>query len=350
MSSGSRRGPSEENILAMLERDAARRRLAGNPRFALYAVSSVVVLGLMGALAWLLHENNSANDTLRLSEQPGVSVTVVPDKPAGQAPMLAMASDATLHTAAAATIIDNPEPPAQKSEEARPVRTFATAEGPRMAPPPAKVEEARPASVPAKVEEPRRAHAAAKAKEARTPATAANSEVPPLVLLSPAQAAAARGTAAKREADAKKGAAKESPAHGQAAARPAEKGSASTKTASTAAASKSGNTKRDEAKRSAQRERADAAHASRTATASKQSPRTKQAATVASTAPAKSAGARNTAQAHARKNAATEAPVDTDVALISAIIMHSDSRAHRTEDGCASSDKKCSAKAGAQQP
>jgi hypothetical protein len=332
MSSGSRRGPSEENILAMLERDAARRRLGGSPRVALYAVGGALALSLVGALAWLLHENNNANDVLRLNEQAGVSVAVVPDKPAQAgapipAPYPAFSDEpqSNLHPVAA-TIVDSPEPGAAARSapaEARPIVTMlAQAESPRASAKPAAADAPRPA---AKVAD----------------------EVPPLVLLSPAEAAKARGGAAPaKEAAAKKVAARE-PAppreagHGASAARPA-----STARAATPA--------RDEPRRVAVRERvADsdtASHASRVARPARAGEHARPAAVASTTA--KTPGGRNAAQARARKAAAgpetSAAPVDTDVALISAIIMHADGRAQHAVP-CASADRKCGGK-GADQP
>jgi hypothetical protein len=389
MSSGARRGASEENILAMLERDAARRRMTGGPRLAIYAIAGSVVLSLVGALAWLLHENNGANDVMRLPEQPGVSVAVVPDKPAG-APMLATAEPGP--PAAAATIIDNPEPPLHKVAELAPVPAKAAENGPRpivQADAPKAVEHHRAVAQP-------------------------RDEVPPLVMLKPAEAAAARAGAAARAAAAKGGAsvavhaspatqaagASLPPAHAQPAAKaPAEPpgrvtgataheaaphslasaldatkahaaaapspsspdgaatahasvahGAANPKGAVTAhgstapreaaphgpapartakAASKK-DSARDDGRRVAARQRA--AQADKAKSSARPHPDA-----------VASAGARP-ASAHAKKAAASEkkhdAALDRDVALISAIIMHADGRAqHRATDAAGAADK-----------
>jgi hypothetical protein len=373
MSSGSRRGPSEENILAMLERDAARRRLGGTPRFALYAVAGVLTLSLVGALAWLLHENNNANDVLRLNEQAGVSVAVVPDKP-GQPPAAAAApgpafSDElqpNLHTVAAATIIDSPEPAAPRPDDARLAAKPVQPEAPRVdvklahAEVPAVTVKAAPAEPrrmdvklakaevpgvavkPARSEAPPVAAKPAPAEAPRVAARPAHEDVPPLVLLPPAEAAKARGGSAPRDAAPKK-----APAHESATAHDASRTASPARPASTAHGASPA---REETRRVAPRERAsdaDApAHSTRTATA-KAAARARPAAST----PSKGTVARNASRARARKAAPTEtheAPVDTDVALISAIIMHADGHSQRADPCAAAPDKKCAGNGGTQ--
>jgi hypothetical protein len=330
MSSGSRRGPSEENILAMLERDAARRRLSGNPRFAWYAAGGALALSLVGALAWLMHENNSANDMLHLADQPGVSVAVVPDKPGPAAvqvaapyPAFSDEPQANVHTVAAATIIDNPEPAAPTGDE------------PRLA--------AKPAQAPA-------AHAVAKPKQPETPQVApkptvvetprvaakAPDGVPALVLLSASEAAKARAAAPPRAAQTKVAVRAPAPIHeAKHGARPA-------------ATAKSTSPTRDE-RRVAARERAGdtatPAHASRAA-----KPIGRARAAVIASATPKNSGKRNAAPPNTRKAAADThaAPVDTDVALISAIIAHADGRTKHADPCASSTGKKCAGKGGSE--
>jgi hypothetical protein len=363
MSSGARRGASEENILAMLERDAARRRMAGSPRFAIYAIAGSVVLSLVGALAWLLHENNSANEVMRLPEQPGVSVAVVPDKP-GAAPLLATAEPGL--PSVAATIVDNPEPPLHKVADVTPASNKA-----------------------AESEPPVRAitQAAAPVPKTVTPqpsVTTAHDGVPPLVMLKPAEAARARAgappqaptakaaasesarttpvkqAASATELPASVGLAASTPAvadkrvtagpgdeaevargpatqkgaavaHAPAAAREAAAhGSASVRTAKAATKKDSA---RDDGRRLATRQRVPqsepAAHA-RAADKARPAGRTRTEALA-------SAQAKKPAASEKKKN---DAQVDRDVALISAIIMHADGHApHRPADASASADK-----------
>jgi hypothetical protein len=355
MSSGSRRGASEENILAMLERDATRRRMASHPRFAVYAIAGSVALSLVGALAWLLHENNNANEMLRLPEQPGVSVTVVPDKPTG-AQVLASAEPGT--QPAAATIIDNPEPALHKVAETQSVTKIAQA-----APPASKAAVAQPA------------------------AQKAHDDVPPLVLLKPEEAASAAAGAAKKAASAKARSEAAKPAasaaspteavrqaagtpaladtarrgaavasHEPAAARGAAHDTPATRAPAPArvatAAPKKASTTRDETRRVAARQRAgEAEQPARPGRAGAQAKAAghARAETLASATARQSP--RATGQARPKKvSAAAEKrekkgeAVDTDVALISAIISHSDRRSqHRVADGD-SADKKSAAR------
>jgi hypothetical protein len=111
MSSGTRRGGSEDNILAMLERNAERGRLSAAPRIALYAGAGVLILGLLSTLAWLLHENQSTNDALRAVEQ--AAVVPIPDRPAVTA--LATATARIEPPGSPATIVDDPQPAAAKA-------------------------------------------------------------------------------------------------------------------------------------------------------------------------------------------------------------------------------------------
>lgn len=108
MSSGTRRGGGEDNILAMLERNAERGPLGAAPRIALYAGAGVLVLGLLSTLAWLVHENQGTNDALRVVGQ--AAVVPIPEPAA----TTASASPAARGESAGspATIIDDPQPAA----------------------------------------------------------------------------------------------------------------------------------------------------------------------------------------------------------------------------------------------
>jgi hypothetical protein len=60
MSSASRRASSEENILAMLERDSARRGTSS--RMAWYGAGSALAVVMVAALAWLAYDNTSLHE------------------------------------------------------------------------------------------------------------------------------------------------------------------------------------------------------------------------------------------------------------------------------------------------
>lgn len=99
--SSSRRG-SEESILSMLERDSGRSRRHSAGRMTLYGAAGLLVVALVGTVAWLARDSGS---------QQQVEPTLV-SRPA---PMVAMA-DVTpapheSRHAEGAAIIDNPEPP-----------------------------------------------------------------------------------------------------------------------------------------------------------------------------------------------------------------------------------------------
>lgn len=268
MSSGTRRGGGEDNILAMLERNAERGPLGAAPRIALYAGAGVLILGLLSALGWLVHENQSTNDALRVVEQ--AAVVPIPDPPA-----IAATASATARVEPAsspATIVDDPQPAA-----------------------------------------------AAKASAIVT-AQAAPAPLPPLVLLSPEEAAS-RGRAKPERASAPRPqpVREAAPAPELAPAQPAQPATlakAPARPRLTVAAS---------------------------------------AATTSATAPAPKTAAR-TVPAKAKKQqvappvTTSEAAADNDVALISAIISHSSRHAKERAPAdagkacAAGGDKKCAAR------
>jgi hypothetical protein len=338
MSSGSRRGASEENILAMLERDAARRRLAGNPRFAMYAIAGSVALSLVGALAWLLHENNNANEMLRLPDQPGVSVTVVPDKPAG--PALAVAEPGM--QSAAATIVDTPEPAVHKVADTQPVNKIAQAEPPASkaalpSQPATKAQEDLPPLVLLKPEEAKSAAAGAAAKKATSTAARTEAAKPAAGIAASTEAAKPAASAPARTESVRQAAS--TPAHADTARRSASAAAhepaatRGTAPARVAAATKKSGPARDEARRIAARQHA--AEADQPARSSRAGTQAKPAAHGRAEALAgASAHPRATSQTRTKKVSAppekkAEGAVDTDVALISAIIMHADGRADK---------------------
>ncbi|MFL6675069.1 MAG: hypothetical protein ACJ8LG_17485 [Massilia sp.] len=245
MSSGTRRASGEENILAMLERNE-RGRLATAPRLAWYMSAGVLVLVLITALAWLLHENQANNEALRVVEQS--AVVAVPDPPLGAA-VAATTADAV--PAQAATIVDVPEP----------------------------------APLPA-------AAALVLTQAART-------EPPPLVLLSPSEAVSARAPAPRPQA------VREAPPTRELAVE-------------------------------------HAAPAPRPAAAR---PKPASGARVAAKAPARPAQPGRARKAQGAAGRTADAAVDTDVALISAIISQS---VRHTDGAPCGNDRKCPAAPAAQ--
>lgn len=104
MSPSARRASSEENILAMLERDSAER--GSSTRMAWYGAGSALALVLVGALGWLAWDNGLLHDDQLLT----------PVAVAAPAPAPIVASAASPHAPAiqparAATIVEaSPEP------------------------------------------------------------------------------------------------------------------------------------------------------------------------------------------------------------------------------------------------
>lgn len=256
-------GGSEENILAMLERDAGSRP-SPTARIAWYGTAGLVVIGLIGALVWLVRDN-PANRALDKA-----LATVAP--PAASAPAqastaaMAVSVPAEVHAhAQGAAIIDNPE--------AAPVATAR-------------------AQAPATVTEDA-------ARAAPVPAPSAQPEPPPLVLLSPEEAAEARGETVARQA-------RPEPVD-RAREAPPEPDTHLIRPENPLAA------------------RAD--------------PPPARVAAKAARPPSQSRAKERTTAAKPRKNApapAAEEAVDRDVALISAIIMHSSRHAAEREAAAAS--------------
>lgn len=272
MSSGTRRGGGEDNILAMLERNAERGRL-GSPRMAWYLSGAVLVVFLTVALAWLLRENAASQD-LHGVQMPAPVPDPVPPT-AAAAPEVKPVAAPVAPPVLAATIIDDPQPAVRAAEP-----------------------------------------------KAAQEATPAHEERPPLVLLSPAEAETGRPAGPVHEVAAK--------------AQPRESAKAPPRKIA-----------RADVREAVPAREAPAVRTVRTVQASKPAPRAHPA--VAASAVPKTA-TRATAPARARKphpagaGRASEAPVDSDVALISAIISHSPAHAAERANaaGCtASDDKKC---------
>jgi len=276
----SRRGAGEDNILAMLERDSARRpggRMSG-VRLASYGAAAALAGILAGGVAWLAYDNHKAAQDLQARH------------------------DAT--TSAAPTVLaDASLPPL-----------------PPPSPGPSPIVEA-PRSAVIVDESARRPDAPA------APATPAASDgVPPLVMLPPAEAAGAKPTLPP-------------PRLVQEVAPPAAAKSAPPPVAPRIAAEKKAE---PAAPRVASAKKAEKAAEKKTDKAPKLASRTAKAAPARAGVPAKGRiePAVRTRQVNAKSSVkAADAALDTDVALISAIISH-DER-HRGEREAAGS---CSAK------
>ena len=252
----SRRGAGEENILAMLERDSARRmgpRMSG-VRLASYGAAAALAGILVGGVAWLAYDNHTGGQDLQAAHD-AANVEVVPTMPdpvlPPQAPP-ALAAANPVEAPSTAVIIDES---ARKRDA-----TVASAVPPLVMLPPEEVKDTKP---------PPAARPAQDSVQPK-PDTAAKPEPKPEPVRTVARIEKKADRAPK------------------AASRPA-------KTAKPVQARNAASAK---------------------------------------------AKAKTDTIARARKSAAADAPVDSDVALISAIIQHSER--HRGESGC--SGPKCPSK------
>lgn len=108
----SRRGAGEENILAMLERDSARRsgtRMT-SPRLAWYCAAAAFSGILVGVVAWLAYDNHETATAMQVQ----VQAERVADEAATVAPPFpevphTHASAPALEASAAAVIVDQPQ-------------------------------------------------------------------------------------------------------------------------------------------------------------------------------------------------------------------------------------------------
>jgi len=139
----SRRAAGEENILAMLERDSARRpgtRMSG-VRLASYGAAAALVGILAGGVAWLAYDNHQTGQELIAQHElanpvPPLLADAAPPSPTVSAPAPAPAADAPR----TAVIVD----------ESAPARDTAVASAPPplVMLPPHELAGARPASTP----------------------------------------------------------------------------------------------------------------------------------------------------------------------------------------------------------
>lgn len=269
MSSG-RRGGNEESILAMLERDGGRGGGLPASRLALYGAGAAVALGLVAALVWLARDQ-SASDLIVAPDAPvAIVAEAAPPRPAPRVAEAAPQQPA----AQAAIIVDEPPPPAKSASQ----------------------------------------------------------ELPPLVLLTPSQAAEHTGTAhAPVPAVAETHSAEEAPAGSGVRTGAAAETASKARPIATAPA------------------HAEPKRVAKTATAPRQEGARPRNA-------AKPAGAPNRVASHhaaarpapkQKKPAVTPQPtqkVDSDVALISAVIQHASNRANAAGGDCGA-EGNCAAKA-----
>ena len=277
----SRRTAGEENILAMLERDSARRpgtRMSG-VRLASYGAAAALVGILAGGIAWLAYDSHQTGQELMAQHELANPVSPV----LAEAPPPQLTSPAPASLPAAAPAADAPRT-AVIVDESAPARDTAEASAPPplVMLPPHELEGAKPGPTPRAVPE----SAQPKAAKAEAPPATAEKKV----VKAEAPKPAARPAAEKKVA----------------------------KAAAPAAAKKA-----DKAAKSASRAaRPTKARAVATARAKPDATRQRKAATSGDTA------------------------VDSDVALISAIIQHSER--HRGERDAATACKgpQCARKPG----
>jgi hypothetical protein len=281
----SRRAVGEDNILAMLERDSARR--TGNRisslHLAWYGAAAALAGILAGGVAWLAYDNHKSGAQL----QAGYDAALAQVPPAQVPPAVSGAG---------------------AQPEATPTLQAPTADAPRTA---VIVDESVPApqsapAVPPLVMLPPYEVAAARRASQAAPAlpAPASHTAPPLVMLPANDAPPPRPPASVR-------------AQGSAPARTAAPGRASRDTASAAPAKARGT---QVAARAAGEKKANKTKMDKTQRANV---RTAKAAPPRNAPKAAESGTRQ------RKANASEAPVDSDVALISAIIAQSER--HRGE-------------------
>jgi hypothetical protein len=118
----SRRGAGEDNILAMLERDSARRpgaRMSGM-RLASYGAAAALAGILAGGVAWLAYDNHKATQELQVRhDAPGAAPTVLADAALPPLPPPSPGASPAVEAPRAAVIVDEsahrPDGPAASS-------------------------------------------------------------------------------------------------------------------------------------------------------------------------------------------------------------------------------------------
>jgi hypothetical protein len=282
--SSSRPSGGEDNILAMLERDSGRGPGGDRPRGLWYGAGAGLAVVLVGALVWLASANNDARQDRALAD--AKQERAQPRAPAAAAPAVTAAlgpKEEIVAPAQAAVIIDNPEGSPPRQAQAAPA--------------------------------------------VAAPAATSASEPPPLVMLTPQEAAGTRPVPAVREAAPVSDTVRAAPQVRQVREQPPVREVTPTHAAPVrVAAVKPAATARPAAP----------------VKPSARPPSVPKPLTAATGRTRKAQGA--AAAQHA------DATIDSDVALISAIISHSSShaaeRAQAEAAGCSgpSPDKKCAAR------
>ncbi len=203
----------EDSILAMLEREPARKRKAGTSgiRLAWYGASAMLALALTATLIWMAANNDGLRPEVQESvlaeaeQAPRRSVPAPGDSPAGAATILqvAMAPAAAApdtQPAGAALIVDQ-APPAEAVPPLRLLKSAPEKPAAETATPPARATPVSP--VPAAAVRPR---SVAKASPPARPAAPAAAETRPVVVaksaVKPSQAKAQRGVNPARSPEA----------------------------------------------------------------------------------------------------------------------------------------------------
>lgn len=200
----SRRGAGEENILAMLERDSARRpgtRMSG-ARLASYSAAAALVGILAGGVAWLAWDNHRTGQELQ-DQHDLASVAVAPQLAEAVAPP-------SLPPAAATAPAPMPEAPrsaviVDEAARGRDASVPAAPPPPLVMLPAHELEGAKPAPTPARPVQESVQPKAAKAgtpKPAARPAAVKKADKPKLASRSAKPATARAATPAKARADA----------------------------------------------------------------------------------------------------------------------------------------------------
>jgi hypothetical protein len=318
--SASRPGGSEDNILAMLDRDAGRGRasqFSSHPRTAWYAGAGALVVAMVGALGWLAWEN--ANKLPELT----VETTLV--LPSGETSVAASHDAHAVVPRYPAPALDAVHPvPAADASAAVPAAPAApqTAGAAVVTNDPAVTKTAGAAIIDSRAAP---AEAPVMLAQAASATAAQQSRLPPLVLL-PAEEAGPKRTPTAAPAQPKPQASKPGQSDAGRESRAAVKAAAAPRAAAKAKKTASTST-RPAPKAAAAAPGRSSARAPAQRTAKNAATRAKKSSAVAAAAtPAKPA------KPH-------DAAGDGDVALISAIIMHS-SR-HAAERAKAESAKTC---------
>jgi hypothetical protein len=206
----SRRGAGEENILAMLERDSARRtgaRMSG-VRLASYGAAAALAGILAGGVAWLAYDNHKGAQELQARHDAATAVVppVMPDAVLPPQAPLAAAPAPVIDAPRTAVIVDESARRRDTSVASAVASTVASAVPPLVMLPPQELKGSKPAPATARVPEERAAAKPAKPESAQLAARISvekKADKAPKAAIRPAKSALARaGGAAKARPDA----------------------------------------------------------------------------------------------------------------------------------------------------